>query len=39
MFASHGDNDKQLDRIGVCNPEVLSGKYLPRTVLFDLKPA
>jgi tubulin beta len=33
-----GDNDAQLGRISVFYHEALDGKYVPRAVLFDLKP-
>jgi tubulin beta len=33
-----GDNDAQFDRINVFYHEASGDKYLPRTVLFDLKP-
>jgi hypothetical protein len=32
------DNDAQLDRISVFYKEAQGGKYVPRTVLFDLEP-
>jgi tubulin beta len=31
-------NDSQLGRSNVLYPEALGGKYVPSTVLFDLKP-
>ena len=33
-----GDNGAQLDRINVFYHEVSGDNYVPRTVLFDLKP-
>lgn len=33
-----GDNDEQLERINVFYHEVSGGKYVPRSVLFDLEP-
>jgi tubulin beta len=33
-----GDNDAQLDRINVFCHEASGEKYIPRTVLSDLKP-
>ena len=33
-----GDNDAQLDRIIVFTTGALGSKYVPRAVLFDLKP-
>jgi hypothetical protein len=33
-----GDSDVQLDRINVLYYEASDGKYVPRTVLFDLEP-
>jgi tubulin beta len=33
-----GDNDAHLDRINAFYHEALGGKYMPRAVLFDLKP-
>jgi tubulin beta len=33
-----GDNDAQLDRINVLYHETSGDKYVPLTVLFDLKP-
>jgi tubulin beta len=33
-----GDNDAQLDRINMLYHEASGGKYVPRTVLFDLEP-
>jgi tubulin beta len=34
-----GDNDAQLGRISVLCHDASGGKYVPRVVLFDLKPA
>jgi tubulin beta len=34
-----GDNDAQLNRINVFYHGALGGKYVPRAVLFDLKPS
>ena len=33
-----GDNDAQLDRINVFYHEASGGKYVPRSILFDLEP-
>jgi tubulin beta len=33
-----GDNDAQLDRINVLCHEASGGRYVPRTVFFDLEP-
>jgi tubulin beta len=33
-----GDNDAQLGRINVFYHEASGGKYVPRTVFFDLEP-
>ncbi|XP_050684694.1 tubulin beta-4B chain-like [Leptidea sinapis] len=35
----HGDSDLQLERINVYFNEASGGKYVPRTVLIDLKPS
>jgi tubulin beta len=34
-----GDKDAHLDRINLFYHEASGGKYVPRAVLFDLKPA
>jgi tubulin beta len=33
-----GDNEEQLGRINVLYHEALGGKYVPRSVLFDIEP-
>ncbi|KAJ8306046.1 hypothetical protein KUTeg_016591 [Tegillarca granosa] len=34
----HGNNDLQLERIGVYFSEATGGKYVPRAILLDLEP-